>query len=436
MLKPSPAYAHLAAATNEKEMKRIFEAELSKIWGRPADLQNFFVPRVFSRGGGRFLIQYRFSTAGDGGKSWIFFGELLAPDGIIPGFVQPGKGFFVPELRLAVPVFPSDPKLKELLRFFEPGQFFSILQELRSFFNLNGTAAVGKVEVLGYRLERRSLLRLTIREKKDTIVLVAKLVRPDKADRIFGLLQELEKAGFNREAEDKITVPHAFVKTAAGVIWQEALADPSLHDLIGSEAFIPGCRKAARALAKLHSARLGDLVPHTAEEELMRLQELIAEIGRIYLSLKGKLNDVFTSLKTKAPLLNREEATPIHRDFYDKQVLIGAERTTLVDVDTLSSGDSALDVGNFLAHLVLRAGQHPEAKQTLREARQVFAEDYRAAAKSENAEAFWKRAGWWETAALLRLACLYSLRPRWKEQAPSLLEKAQKSINSTAEKNV
>ncbi len=436
MLKPSPAYAHITAATDEAAMKPVFETELSKIWGRPAEILNFFIPRVFSKGGGRFLIQYRFLTAGTGGgKNWIFFGELLAPDEMIPRFVQPGQAFFVPELRLAVPVFPFDPKLKELPRFFRMEQADSVLSEIRPFFNLNGTAALEQVEVLGYRLERRGLLRLTILEKKDKIALVAKLVRPDKAHRIFGLMQELEKAGFNREAKDKITVPHVFAKTGAGVIWQEALADPSLHDLIGSEAFIPGCRRAARALAKLHSARLGDLVPHTAEEELKRLQEIVAETGRIYPVLKVNMDKIFCLLKEEPHTIKKEEATPIHRDFYDKQVLNGTERTTLVDVDTLSSGDPALDVGNFFAHLVLRAGQHPEAREALRQAGQAFAEEYRATAKSAEAEAFWKRAGWWETSALLRLACLYSLRPRWKELTPSILAEAQIRIQTSGEKN-
>jgi hypothetical protein len=148
MLNPSPAYARLTTATDEMAMKPVFEAELSKIWG-PVQIQNFFIPRVFSRGGGRFLIQYRFSTAGAGGKNWIFFGELLGPDEMIPGFVQPGKAFFVPEMRLAVPVFPFDPKLKELPRFFRMDEAASILSELKPFFDLNGTAAVKRVEVLG-----------------------------------------------------------------------------------------------------------------------------------------------------------------------------------------------------------------------------------------------------------------------------------------------
>ena len=162
-------------------MKAVFETELSKIWGRPAGLQNFFIPRVFSKGRGRFLIQYRFSTLEKSGpRQWIFFGRVLSAEEILPAFVQRPNAFFVPGIQLIVPVFPFDPKLKILPKFFQSESSSTILGGLSQIQNLNGTARITRVKILGYRLERRSLLSLVIQEKNRIISIVAKLVRPEK----------------------------------------------------------------------------------------------------------------------------------------------------------------------------------------------------------------------------------------------------------------
>jgi aminoglycoside phosphotransferase (APT) family kinase protein len=141
-------------------------------------------------------------------------------------------------------------------------------------------------------------------------------------------------------------------------------------------------------------------------------------------------------LRGNAPVPKSEETAPVHRDFYDKQVLIGEKRVTLVDVDTLAWGDPALDLGNFLAHLYLRSRQHPEHQNDWRRARSVFVEEYRTVQTSAgDAEAVWQRVGWWETSALLRLAGLYSLRPRWKELAGPLLERAVANLEGKGDEN-
>ncbi len=44
-------------------------------------------------------------------------------------------------------------------------------------------------------------------------------------------------------------------------------------------------------------------------------------------------------------------SAPIHRDFYHDQIMFSREQTFLVDLDLVSMGHPALDVGNFLAHL-------------------------------------------------------------------------------------
>lgn len=382
------------------------------------------------------MIQYRFSTLEKSGpRQWIFFGRVLSAEEILPAFVQRPNAFFVPGIQLIVPVFPFDPKLKILPKFFQSESSSTILGGLSQIQNLNGTARITRVEILGYRLERRSLLSLVIQEKNRIISIVAKLVRPEKAAGIFTALRELENTGFNQQTDDQIGVPHPIAHSLEGIVWLEKIDEPSLHDLTGTDAFVSACQAAGRTLNKLHRAVLKNLSLYSVEEEWKRLKEMILETAQIYPELADQLTNTFSLLNRDVPVLRKEEMTPVHRDFYDKQLLVGPKRVTLIDTDTLALGDPALDVGNFLAHLVLRAGQHPEAKQTMRDAHRLFTEEYRVATNWADAETFWKRVGWWETATLLRLACLYSLRPRWKELAPFLLEEAQKRISAPGKKN-
>lgn len=429
LLEPSPAYAHLSAATAAEVMQPIFQDELSGAWNRPVRLGKFFIPRVIPIGGGKFLIQYRFSTVeATGPRDWIFFGRILAPDETVPTFVQKPNAFYLAQFRLVVPIFPFDPKLKVLKKFFQPEEAPALLNSLQPV--LNGRITIEKLDVLGYRLElrSRSLLRLDLKQDSRTTTLVAKVMRPERAAQLFWHLQELERSGFHTRAADAITIPHPIAYAPEGIIWLEAVFDPSLHDVIGEEAFVSGCGAAARTLNKLKTAPLENLVPYTLEEELLLLRQTGAEIAQIYPVLAERLQEVLALVLQNAPAARQNRPAPVHRDFYDKQLLIGAARTTLIDADTLALSDPALDVGNFLAHLTLRAKQNPAFHVFVKNGRRAFTAEYRVKDLSLPAEEFWRSVRWWEAAALLRLGCLYSLRPRWKNLAIPLLEQARKML--------
>ncbi|MBL8695754.1 MAG: hypothetical protein JNJ88_16800 [Planctomycetes bacterium] len=91
----------------------------------------------------------------------------------------------------------------------------------------------------------------------------------------------------------------------------------------------------------------------------------------------------------------------LHRDLYERQILVGPRgKATLLDLDTAALGDAALDAGNFLAHLDLRAMEHAEGvgEAVLRQA-------LWALPRAEERAIRWAAA-----ATLLRLAFVHSLR--------------------------
>ncbi len=55
----------------------------------------------------------------------------------------------------------------------------------------------------------------------------------------------------------------------------------------------------------------------------------------------------------------------IHRDFYDKQLIVDGDSVALLDFDNLAIGDRAQDYGNFLGHCRLRQLQEPHNSQNI-----------------------------------------------------------------------
>lgn len=102
----------------------------------------------------------------------------------------------------------------------------------------------------------------------------------------------------------------------------------------------------------------------------------------------------------------------IHRDLHDKQILWQeGEKPGLLDVDTATVGDPALDAGNLRAHATWRERQGvwtPEQAAVVRE--QI---DRAAAAVGIDQQ----RLDAYERATLARLTCVYALRPAWRALA-------------------
>jgi hypothetical protein len=399
-------------------MRAIFQHELTRLWRRSVRIQDFLIPRVLPARDGRLLIQYCFSIIEEGGgkRNWMFFGHLLAPGECMDGYASSQDMIVLPQLRLLVPVFPFDRKLKIMRQLVNKELAADMLRSLVGDTDQLHSAIIEVTELLGYRPERRAVFRIQLRNQGRTRYMIVKLARPEKSAVIFSRLRQLEEAGFHSQTPDGITVPHPTVHLQGGVVCMEEVSDPSLHRLFESTGFASGCANAAHALSKLHSSLIQDLPVHTVEEEKELLRGLVARLMEIYPQIAEQLKTHLFLVEHHAPEQSDKANVPIHRDFYDKQVLVGLERTTLLDVDTISLGDPALDVGNFLAHLYLRANQAPSLASRAIAGHQAFTDAYHTDDKS-----LWHRAEWWEAAALLRLACIYCLRPQWQNIAISVL---------------
>lgn len=426
-------YGRLEKATDIGLMQPIFRQELERLGRTVVTPSQFFIPRVFPRGEGTFAIQYQMLEKRQGSTTpqpLTLFGLLSGPASSEPihGAMDSDKGFVLKDLRLAVPLFPYDPKLSRLPDVYTTGRDLPILRDWLASIGVNDEAPeIIACDLLGYRIERRCVLRYTLggpalkRMPTGAHQIVLKLFRSRKAISAAGDIIWLKNKGFAPDVSDRLTVPDVYyIDLHRGACLMESAPGDSIHNLIGKETFKKGCQAAALVLKKLHSTKATHLAHYAPQDELQSLAKTIARTARIFPETERAGRQTFDALQSTTVCLDDHQIPCcIHRDYYDKQVLYSEARTTLLDCDGLALGDPAQDVGNFSAHLFLRRLQHPDCKESIQRGLSAFEDTY-----DNNSHAFAGRVRWWRATTLARLAGLYSLRPRWRHLTPELLQAA------------
>lgn len=436
----APEFRPLECATDPGLMREFFAAHLERLVPGAESVESCRVPRVFPRNDDSYIVQYELQLrSGDGGGSTrtILCGlSCSARDGAYraeaAGY-DPRHCVSHPDIGLTVPIFPFDPGLPALADLWDSARTPGLLARLASTPSglASDPAAVTRT-VLGYRLGRRCTLALSGSSHAAgdcSFELVAKVAPPQKIARVMETVARLERAGWSSTRADGMTIPAQLGTDATiGVILMERAPGVSLHELLGQADFLPACAAAGRLLRRLHDLK-GSWVTskaHTGAAELADLAVWTRRLCTIFPSCASLVEEVHDMLGAHAvPGPKRAEVGPIHRDFYDKQVLYTKGRTTLLDFDNMSPGDRAQDVGNFLAHLELRRMQQAESGPAIAAAKAAFIDAY-----GQCDERFSGRVMWWQAATFLRLACLYALRPRWRHLTPELTDLCRRHLDA------
>jgi len=295
--------------------------------------------------------------------------------------------------------FPFDYRLEHLGECLEPGIVHGVLGDL----------AVDACDVVAYRAGMRCQIRYRAGGVARAYGKIAVERDPGRRRRVH---RELSAA---TEAATLRLPPLVGCIEAVGLDLVAAVDGQSLHDILAVKPDAVSVERTVEALVELHAQvpALPDRV-HGAADELALVRSWVDWMTALEPAVEDRLERAHALLAAGLP--STSPATFAHRDFHDKQVLFGASQLWLLDVDTACTGDPELDLGNLLAHLFLRGLQWERAA------------DHRgleaAAERAYGSGARRDVTRWYRRASLLRLACVYQLRPHWRHAVPALLDEA------------
>lgn len=277
-------------------------------------------------------------------------------------------------------------------------------------------------ELVVHRPGRRAVLR----ERTDAGVSYHKVVRRSRLARLVAAHRRMEHV-----VGDAARLPRLLgVHEDAGVLTVSELPGATLHELgrrqdVKAEPLRRQWGSLGLALAHLHragapgdpSAGVGARAPasHEAAAEAATVRRWLSPVTRW--GLLPEVTDVELEQWLR-PLTEGSPTPPVllHRDLHDKQVIPQADGPPgLLDLDTAALGEAALDIANILVHLDLRVRQGLLTVDAARQARVAFLEGVAPDSMTLS------RVPAYATAATLRLAGVYALRPAWQGVAVDLL---------------
>lgn len=416
----------LQSVIDADQVQPVLEELIATRWPE-AKLRSIHVPRVIPKKSGEIVIQYELIYHPMSRSQFvphILYAQYL-PDGLDRKRESADKPVWYEDLKLLIWPFPSDPDLDHLSLLCDAERFHNMYDANLENVGYSSVIMGTPTEVLGYRLGRRCVARIRWQDRVDSVPspipkndIVIKMSRRRQTLALWTRWRQLEHEGFSYSSSDRIGMPKSlFLHSDTGALFQDYAHEASVHNLIGCEDFAFHCGNASLTLAKLHGCRISGLTAYSTVEELNHLHWLTAITGQTFPSIAFSLAEKLHELVKSVPAADHHKYRTTHRDFYDKQVLSGDSRTVLLDCDTLTLADPALDYGNFIAHLCWRAQQHTEHASSIAEGMAQFKESY-----PQDSKDFRSRASWWARASLLRLACIYTWRPRWHEHGMMLAE--------------
>ncbi len=246
-----------------------------------------------------------------------------------------------------------------------------------------------------------------------------KVLRP--AD--LGAMQKLFNQCGERLKSAGVVVPQEIEAASSSLIFPAARGVP-LHDRIKTRTgldleslaqSLAGFRDRCRILTYRPSCRA-----FAVEDELFVVQKFLRLAARVEPRTAARVESAYRRLDSTAA--RRERWSMLHRDLHDKQIFLDGASVSFIDVDTLAMGPLALDPCNLAAHLILRELQGWCASGKAL-ARQWLAANARHTVGRESLRFFL-------CTSLLRLCCVYLLRPLEVRVALAMLEHAEPLLAS------
>ncbi len=354
--------------------------------------------------------------------SFYFLGSAQVPY-VCRSALKTRQAYFLEDLQAVVQPFPGDLQLSGVERAIHKRSALPVLA--RALEADSESAGSVTARVLSYKPSRRLTVRYRLASPSGRgSTYFAKLLPKGSAPRLLALHEALERKLASRpDAGFSTASVAANLPEWEGMIWRRA-AGQSLYDSLSTSDLEHRVRRAAKAVANLHSTRLEWNGRHDRWRELQTLENWTRAVEVSGHPMGNGLQRSLAFLRERLWRPPVADLTLSHRDFYDRQILLQEETCTLLDLELMSYAEPELDLANFVAHLELRSMQGRLRKV------EAIAESFLDSYQSRRPPLDASRFQWYLSASLLRLACVYSLRSDSVDLPMSLLSASQQAFRS------
>lgn len=284
-----------------------------------------------------------------------------------------------------------------------------------------------RAKLLGYKPARRAALRYEWSQGGRTRRVMGKTFRDDRGERLVELHESVGRQ-LRERSDGRLRVPEALAylpeRRMALFEW---VPGRSIDD---TGRLSQGALDAAvDALATLHDVAVPGLPTFSRTDELAIVQRWLRTLRLVNGGAASRGERLAERLERLEQRLAPPAVATIHRDFYEKQLISHAGRTTLLDLDTLARGEPAQDLGNLLSHLYLRGLSGPRLRYAGRGAHaDALLKRYarRRGAADSRAVAFYA------ASSLIRGGALHALRSASAQHSAALWTEAQRILNEVS----
>lgn len=213
-------------------------------------------------------------------------------------------------------------------------------------------------KLIRYKLQRRALVEYQLTTENAKQCVIGKYRSKGLDKRSYYIQKALWENGFNQTA--LISVPEPLGILPDHKTWlQMKVSGRCIGDVLVPEnqrlAFLG--ESVAKAICALHKSAVEkfiDLPMWGPEQELHILRDRLMQAQLLLPQFSIRIANVLAGCEKLAMKLAHFPFVPVHRDFYQDQILECASKPgkmVLLDLDLVSLGHSALDAGNYLAHI-------------------------------------------------------------------------------------
>ncbi len=423
LIRRDTALSGLSLLLNAEHLRR----RLSRLIDT-SKLSDFRLTYLRYKPGMNCLGRYEFQLAG---KTQLAYAKAFGADAAIKldkarmlpqchGPLGPGR-LVVQESNLFISFFPNDLRLKSIARLAEPVARRRLLGRIfDDSFEWDGC----EESILNYKPERRLVVHLA-HPKGPAATL--KLY----TQREFSRISQLGKPELDRsELRLPRQIGHSKKHCAFAFDW---ITGDTLRSYRQDSATVEThFRRAGQLIARYHTSSVAGLGPADEPQQVQILGSLAGQLTFMLPELQDTATKLAEGLQL-VPTATAVDLRPVHGDFYDKQVIVGSDGLSLIDLDRTHLGNIHEDLGCFLAHqerlAITNPGAGAEQNSSLSNA---FLDGYVEAGGQFDEQ---QLAGW--TALHLFRLSHHPFRDRakdWPNQTHSILRRAGELIRASQQR--